>query len=214
MFVVARREGYSDRMRASFYCEHGNIKRQRTGRTAKRWRPKIKAFCEFAGHSDLARMTADDVYRWVDHLDQVRTIGKKSIKDVWIASLSATAGFMVERRKLAQNPFAGVRVRGTDREMTKGDYRRVIPVHSRLIAQGFLDFVERRRKSRLPLFYDPARNRGGTNANPQWQKVAERLADWVRDSLHVRGVKPIIDGGTASSRSRARCICIRRSSSS
>lgn len=76
------------------------------------------------------------------------------------------------------------------REMTKGDYRRVIPMHSHLIAQGFLDFVEQRRRSRLPLFYDPARSRGGRNANPQWQKVAERLGDWIRGSLHIRGVKP------------------------
>ncbi|WP_334408033.1 hypothetical protein [Bradyrhizobium sp. AZCC 2289] len=36
-------------------------------------------------------------------------------------------------------------------EMTKGDYERVIPVHSHLIEQGFLDYVEKRRKSRLPL---------------------------------------------------------------
>jgi hypothetical protein len=59
-------------------------------------------------------MTADNAYLWVDHLDKVLKIAKKSIKDVWIASLSATAGFMVERRKLTQNPFAGIRVRGTD----------------------------------------------------------------------------------------------------
>jgi hypothetical protein len=51
-----------------------------------------------------------------------------------------------------------------------------IPVHSHLIAQGFLDLVEQRRKSRLPLFYNTARRRGATNANPQWQKVAERLS--------------------------------------
>lgn len=42
----------------------------------------------------------------------------------------------------------------------------------------------------LPLFYNPARARGGKNANPQWQKVAERLVDWVRDSLHIVGVAP------------------------
>lgn len=142
MFAQARREGYLDLMRASkgdfspspvlstyapkqakkldlieafeFYCERGNIKGQGTGPTAKRWRPKIKAFCEFVGHTDLARMTSDDAYRWADHLDKVRKIAKKSIKDVWIASLSATAGFMVERRKLTQNPFAGIRVRGMD----------------------------------------------------------------------------------------------------
>lgn len=88
MFAEARREGYLDLMRASkgdfspspvlstyapkqpkkldlidafeFYCEHGNIKGKGRGPTAKRWRPKIRAFCDFVGHSDLSRMTADN----------------------------------------------------------------------------------------------------------------------------------------------------------
>jgi hypothetical protein len=51
-------------------------------------------------------------------------------------------------------------------EMTKGDYQRVVPIHSHLIDQGFLDFVEERRTLKLPLFYDPKRARGGKNANP------------------------------------------------
>jgi hypothetical protein len=40
------------------------------------------------------------------------------------------------------------------------------------------------------LFYEPARARGGKGANPQWQKVGERLAEWVRVSLKVTGVQP------------------------
>jgi hypothetical protein len=56
-------------------------------------------------------MTTDDGYRWVDHLT-ARKIAPKSIRDVWIASLKATAGFLVERRRLNKNPFAGIRIRG------------------------------------------------------------------------------------------------------
>jgi hypothetical protein len=67
--------------------------------------------------------------------------------------------------------------------MTKGDYERVIPVHSHLIEQKFPEYVEERRKARLPLFYDPKRARGSENANPQWQKIAQRLGDWVVESL-------------------------------
>jgi hypothetical protein len=74
--------------------------------------------------------------------------------------------------------------------MTKGDYERVIPVHSHLIDQELLDFVEERRMACLPLFYDPKRARGGENANPQWQKIAQRLAEWVVESLRITGVKP------------------------
>jgi site-specific recombinase XerD len=249
-----------------FYSEKSGIKGGTTGATAKRWRPKIKAFCDFVKHADLGRMTTDDGYRWVDHLVE-RGVAKKSVRDVWIASLKATAGFMVERRKLTENPFAGIRIRGVKAtkesnkkgfsdaqaklileatpatpshlstpetqaarrwvpwicaytgarvneitsllpsdirqdpetgtwcfylrpEMTKGDYERVVPVHSHLIAQKFLDYVARRRKARLPLFYDPARARGSENANPQWQKIGQRLGDWVVESLRITGVKP------------------------
>jgi hypothetical protein len=249
-----------------FYCANGEIKGGTTGPTAKRWRPKIAAFCDFVGHEDLGRVTTEDGYRWADHL-KGRGIAPKSIRDVWIASLKATAGFMVERSKLAKNPFAGIRIRGVKGtndsnskgfsdeqatfiltatlttpshlttietrgarrwvpwtcaysgarvneitsllpadirqdeesgiwcfyirpEMTKGDYQRVVPIHSHLIEQGFLEFVEQRRKLKLPLFYDPKRGRGGTNANPQFQKVGERLGEWVREVLKIRGVKP------------------------
>jgi hypothetical protein len=74
--------------------------------------------------------------------------------------------------------------------MTKGDYERVVPLHSHLIDQKFLDYVEERRKAKLPLFYDPKRARGSGNANPQWQKIAQRLGDWVVESLRITGVKP------------------------
>jgi hypothetical protein len=50
--------------------------------------------------------------------------------------------------------------------------------------------VEERRKARLPLFYDPKRARGSENANPQWQKIAQRLGGWVVESLRIIGVKP------------------------
>ena len=75
-------------------------------------------------------------------------------------------------------------------ELPKGDYERVVPLHSHLLDQGLLDYVESRRGARLPLFYDPKRARGGDNANPQWQKIAQRLGEWVTDSLRVTGVKP------------------------
>lgn len=88
----------------------GGLKGGKFGPTAKRWRPKIKAFCDFVGHRDLKRMTTADGYRWVDHLVAER-YSYKSVKDVWIAALSATAGFTIERRKLAQNPFLQIKVR-------------------------------------------------------------------------------------------------------
>ncbi|WP_461319673.1 site-specific integrase [Bradyrhizobium barranii] len=46
-------------------------------------------------------------------------------------------------------------------EMTKGDYERIIPVHSHLVEQKFFDYVDKRAKAGLPLFYEPGRAEGG-----------------------------------------------------
>jgi integrase len=75
-------------------------------------------------------------------------------------------------------------------EVTKGKRLRRVPIHKHLLEQGFLRYVEDRRKIGKPLFYEPARARGGKGANPQWQKVGERLAEWVRESLKVTDVQP------------------------
>jgi hypothetical protein len=39
------------------YAEKGGLKGGKFGPTAKRWRPKVKAFCDFLEHRDLKRMT-------------------------------------------------------------------------------------------------------------------------------------------------------------
>lgn len=75
-------------------------------------------------------------------------------------------------------------------EITKGKRMRRVPIHKHLLEQRFLKYVEDRRRMGKPLFYEPARARGGKAANPQWQKVGERLAEWVTKSLKVTGVQP------------------------
>lgn len=59
----------------------------------------------------------------------------------------------------------------------KGGYVRQIAIHPHLIEQGFIAAIEGRRG---PLFYDPARRREGSAGNPQYVKVGERVAKWVR----------------------------------
>ncbi|GJE83207.1 site-specific integrase [Methylorubrum thiocyanatum] len=54
---------------------------------------------------------------------------------------------------------------------------RDVPIHPHLIEMGFLDYVDTRSKE---LFFDKARGRGGSDANPLSKKVGERLAAWVR----------------------------------
>jgi integrase len=77
-----------------------------------------------------------------------------------------------------------IRIRGANAKTRT--YRKV-PLHGHLIEQGLLDYAKSRGK--LPLFYDPARSRGAKDSNPHHQKVAERIAEWVR-SLGIEGVAP------------------------
>lgn len=62
---------------------------------------------------------------------------------------------------------------------TKNGAARFVAMHPHLVEQGFLNFVKR-SKNEAPLFYDPARSRGGQDGNPQHKKVGERIAAWVR----------------------------------
>jgi integrase len=75
-------------------------------------------------------------------------------------------------------------------EITKGKRIRRVPVHKHLREQGFLKYVEERRRIDKPLFYEPARARGGKGANPQWHKVAERLGEWVHKTVKISDVQP------------------------
>jgi integrase len=75
------------------------------------------------------------------------------------------------------------------RDLTKMATERRVPIHQHIIEQGFLDYVEQRRKLGKPLFYEPARSRGAKAGNPHYQKVAERLAEWVH-GLGIHGPQP------------------------
>lgn len=264
------------------YAEKGHLKGGKFGPTAKRWRPKIRMFVQWLGHRDLARVTPNDAYRWVDYLiadpDKLRknkpALALSSIKNVWISSLSAVAGYMIERQRLKTlNPFASIKVRGSEKSAVSDDGQprqkgyshgeaiailtatflpashltaietraarrwlpwlcaysgarvneltslypadvtrdpvsgvlcmiikpslektaqwRTVPIHSHVIEQGFLDYVESRRAAKLPLFYDPARSRGATAGNPQFKKSAERLGEWLHSlKLIPPGVQP------------------------
>ena len=55
---------------------------------------------------------------------------------------------------------------------------------------GFLDFVGP-LEWRAPIFYSPARARGGSSANPIYKKTGERIAAWVRKiGVKDRRIKP------------------------
>jgi integrase len=60
---------------------------------------------------------------------------------------------------------------------TKGGYARKVALHPHLLEQGFIRAIEGRSG---PLFYDPQRKRAGSDGNPQYGKVGQRVAKWVR----------------------------------
>ncbi len=70
----------------------------------------------------------------------------------------------------------------------KTDEAREVPLHPHLIEQGFPEYAKSRGLG--PLFYNPDRRRGGSDENPQYAKVGEKLADWVRRIGVPRGVAP------------------------
>ena len=66
----------------------------------------------------------------------------------------------------------------------KTNVAREVALHPHIIEMGFLRYVETRKGK--PLFYDPDRARNGTAANPQYAKVASRLAEWVRTVVGIK----------------------------
>jgi integrase len=104
----------------------------------------------------------------------------------WIPWLCAYSGARVNeitclsgRDIVEQNGIAMIRIRA---ETNKTGKSRHVPLHPDVIEQGFLDYV--RSRGSAPLFYEPARSRGGKDGNPHYKKVGERLAEWVR-SLNI-----------------------------
>jgi integrase len=100
----------------------------------------------------------------------------------WIPWISAYSGARVNeitclagRDIIMVDGIAMMRVRA---ETNKTRKSRLVPLHSHLIEQGFLAYAKSR--GTRPLFYDPARSRGGSDANPHFKKVGERIAEWVR----------------------------------
>jgi integrase len=98
----------------------------------------------------------------------------------WLCAYSgARVGEITQMRRKDVRDEGGVPVFCITPEAgtVKTKHFRDVPIHPHLIEMGFLDYVGTRSG---PLFYDPKRSRGGSDANPISKKVGERLAAWVR----------------------------------
>jgi integrase len=102
----------------------------------------------------------------------------------WVPWICAYSGARVnEITSLRPQDFItkdGVYCISLRKEVTKTSKARIIPLHLHLLEQGLAEYVEARGKLGKPLFYDPARARSDNPGNPQYEKVADKLGDWVR----------------------------------
>jgi len=130
-------------------------------RAAKRWIPWLLAYLG-ARVNEITQMRGCDLTpRWVT----IEIDGVKRTVEIWVLQITPEAG--------------GV----------KTDEAREVPLHPHLVEQGFPEFVKTRGDG--PIFYDPKRRRNGSDVRPQYQKVADKLADWVREiGVDDKGVSP------------------------
>jgi integrase len=102
----------------------------------------------------------------------------------WVPWICAYSGARVnEITSLRPQDFItkeGIYCISLRKEVTKTSKARIIPLHLHLREQGLKEYVEARGKLGKPLFYDPARARRDNPGNPQYEKVADKLGDWVR----------------------------------
>ncbi|MGB3795751.1 MAG: tyrosine-type recombinase/integrase, partial [Alteraurantiacibacter sp.] len=91
----------------------------------------------------------------VNEITQLRAEDVRSEKGIWIIYITPEAG--------------GV----------KDGNSRTVALHPHLLDQGFLRAISGKVG---PLFYDPSLHRGGKNSHPQYKKVGEYLARWVRQT--------------------------------
>ncbi|WPZ03070.1 DUF6538 domain-containing protein [Blastomonas marina] len=89
----------------------------------------------------------------VNEITQARAQDVREINGIWTIHITPDAGTV------------------------KNDRERTVAIHPHVLEQGFIEAI---RGLEGPLFYDVSRKRAGSDANPQYKKVGERLAKWAR----------------------------------
>lgn len=107
----------------------------------------------------------------------------------WIPSLcaytGARVGEMAQLRKQDIRKIDGVWMLRITPEAgsVKTNDEREIAIHPELLRQGFIDFVSR---SSGPQFYLRVSPRNGSDQNPTYKKVGERIAKWIREEVGIK----------------------------
>jgi len=122
---------------------------------AKRWVPWILAY-HGPRVNEVTQARGVDVYSTeVSFSDYVKGELVSRIDTVWVLRLTPEDG-----------------------TIKTGKMREVV-LHPHLVEQGFAEFAKERGPG--PLFYDPSRRRDPDSQTPQYVKVGNKLAEWVRE---------------------------------
>lgn len=78
--------------------------------SVRAYKGRLKSFTGMLGHDDAARVTRDDVHRWVDAMREAAKISDETIRDR-LAALSALLRWGVEQRLLERNVAQHVKLR-------------------------------------------------------------------------------------------------------
>ena len=78
-----------------------------------RWAPVVDNLVSHIGHDSANRITRANAIKWTDNL--LVTLSPKTVRDSYLATARAAFAWAVDRIDVAQNPFAGVKVRLTKR---------------------------------------------------------------------------------------------------
>lgn len=97
--------------------------RQPQPSTVNRWRVVFLDLNDFLDRRDIALMTEDDAVGWKDKLVAKGDMGARTINEVWLTSARTVFNWAKRQKKIATNPFDGVKVATGRKTPTKGAFK-------------------------------------------------------------------------------------------
>ncbi|UWL60720.1 tyrosine-type recombinase/integrase [Brucella pseudintermedia] len=97
--------------------------RQPQPSTVNRWRVVFLDLNDFLDRRDIALMTEDDAVGWKDKLVAKGDMGARTINEVWLTSARTVFNWAKRQKKIAANPFDGVKVATGRKTPTKGAFK-------------------------------------------------------------------------------------------
>ncbi|MGB3831398.1 MAG: hypothetical protein WA975_06005 [Mesorhizobium sp.] len=97
--------------------------RQPQPSTVNRWRVVFLDLNDFLDGRDIALVTDEDAVGWKDKLVAKGDMGARTINEVWLTSARTVLNWAKRQKKIAANPFDGVKVATGRQTPTKGAFK-------------------------------------------------------------------------------------------